>query len=85
MGKLLFLGGVFDTIYNNISTYIENMSKDTLGGIIFGVIMVALVSFLFAIRKSAKGKFIKNWFMFYLSITSAIIAIVLTIINNNKI
>lgn len=76
---------IFDVIMNAIQTSFRNMGEKTWGGIIFGILMVALLSFLFATKGSKKEKFIKNYFLFYLSILLAIIGVVLTLLLNNYI
>lgn len=75
---------IFDVIINSIETALWSLDKVTWGGIIFGLLMFSLISFLFATKGSKKEKLIKNYFLFYLSILLAIIAVLLTIFVNKN-
>lgn len=65
---------IFSVIYNNIIIAFNTMSDTTYGGIMFGLVLGALVSFLFATKNAKKEKFVKNWFFFYLSILLILLA-----------
>ncbi len=74
---------IFDVILNSLKTSFWNMGTEVWGGIIFGILMVALVSFLFSTRGAKKEKFVKSYFLFYLSILLAVVGVTLTILLNN--
>lgn len=74
---------IFEVIKNAIETSFWNMGEATWGGIILGILGVALVSFLFSTKGAKKEKFVKNYFLFYLSVLLAGIGIVLTVMLNN--
>lgn len=69
---------IFSVIYDNIIATFETMSDATYSGIIFGLLFGALVSFLFSTKNAKKGNFIKNWFLFYLSILFIILTVFFT-------
>ena len=74
----------FENIWYQINAFFIEMSKETFGGIIFALLMGALVSFLFATKGAKKEKFIKNYFLFYLAILLVIIGAVLTVWLGNR-
>lgn len=74
---------IFEVIKNAIETSFWNMGEETWGGIILGILGVALISFLLSTKGSKKENFVKNYFLFYLSILLAVIGIVLTVMLNN--
>lgn len=69
----------FEKIWYQVNAFFIEMSRETLGGIIFALLMGALIAFLLSTKGSKKEKFIKSYFFFYLSILLAIIGIVLTV------
>lgn len=75
----------FDVIINALQTSFYTLGEAAWGGIIFAILMVALVSFLYSTKNGKKEKFIGNYYLFYMAIVFAIVGIVLTILLSNYI
>lgn len=72
---------MFKTLWHNFyNTCVRDISVALRGGIIFLILMSALICFIFSIKDSKKDKMIKNWFLFFLSIILAAVGVFYSVI-----
>ncbi|MBR2467634.1 MAG: hypothetical protein IKB42_01150 [Clostridia bacterium] len=78
--NLSVMGNMFSAMWNKFYNSLRGLPDIAQGAIIFGVIMGALVCFIFAVKGSKKDKMVKNWFLFFLCILLTIIGVALCFI-----
>lgn len=72
---------MFQVMWNNFyNTCVRNVPVALRGGIIFLILMSALICFIFAIKDSKKDKMVKNWFLFFLAIILTAVGIFYSVI-----
>lgn len=71
---------MFSALWNKLYSSLRGLPGAVKGAIIFGLVIGALLCFIYSVKGSKKDKMVKNWFLFFLCILLTIFAVIFCII-----